>query len=389
MKKLKLLKFDIIHPTTYLDEKKKEWKDLEELPLDEYRERLIKLRSNYSDFYTYHLNELEDWEAEEFFLLDDDFLEKVAKKMFGSKYLLEKLTKGYSKIKLKFNPVKWQNYVLHRYIEFFKPDVIFVRSQPIASGFWQKYRKNTLLVSRLSARLPKQWHPNDWDLIYTDQPDFKTFFTLHGVTTIINNQGFDKRVISELKDNKINNEIVFVGGLGTENFLQRTIFINKIANKISNFKWWGYWWEYGGDGRKLKDFPILKDSYQGVISGLEMLQVYKDSFAVINDYVDTANGIGFNQRMFEVMGAGGFMMTRYAPNLKSDFPDNALVTYKNDVELFEKIIYFKENPEERETIVKRGQEFILKKYEYRDIVQSFDKDLKQAMAHQANKKTIL
>ena len=54
--KLKLLKFDIIHPVSYLNEKKNEWKDIRSISAKEYRDRLIALRSNYSDYYTYHLN---------------------------------------------------------------------------------------------------------------------------------------------------------------------------------------------------------------------------------------------------------------------------------------------------------------------------------------------
>ena len=381
MKKLRLLKFDIIHPTEYLERKKLEWKDLEKISLEEYRDRLIKLRSNYSDFYTYHLNETGKWQAEEFFLLDDDYLEKVARKLFGKNYNWEKFKNGTGRLGLRLVKSKWENYIIDQYIKRFSPDVIFVRSQPIPSRFWQKYRNDTLLVSRLSARLPKNWHPNDWDLIYTDQPDFKTFFELHGVKTIINNQGFDKRVVNELNDNQLNNEIVFVGGLGTENFLLRTTFINDIASKLSNFKWWGYWWEYGGDGRQLEDFPALKKSFQGVTSGLEMLQIYKDSFAVINDYVDTANGIGFNQRMFEVMGAGGFLITREAPNLKKDFPENTLVTYKDEEELLNKINYYKNHLDERQAIIHNAQQFILEKYEYQEIVMNFEKDLEDLLNH--------
>ena len=63
----KLIKFDVIHPGEYLVQKKKSWPDLPTISRQEYLARLIRLRSNYSDFYTYHLNQEGDWEAEEFF----------------------------------------------------------------------------------------------------------------------------------------------------------------------------------------------------------------------------------------------------------------------------------------------------------------------------------
>ena len=373
--KLKLIKFDVIHPGEYLARKKQTWPDLERLSRAEYTDRLIKLRSNYSDFYTHHLD-AEEWEAEEFFLLDDDYLKKTAQELFGSHYSWQRLWKGTKKARLRFSEAKWQDYVIDAYIRKQKPDVIFVRSQPVASRFWQKYRHHTLLVSRLSARLPFNWHPNHWDIIYTDQPDFKKFFELHGVTTIINDQGFDARIVDELKIRGKQYKVTFVGGLGTENFLQRTQLFSHLATH-ANFRWWGYWWKYGGDGRTMEDFPALHKTYQGLTSGLEMFQVFKDSRIVVNDYVDTANGIGFNQRMFEVMGVGSFMLTREASNFKEIFPDNVFVTYRNERDCLDKAEYFLKHEGEREEIASNAQKFMLEKYDYSRIAKEFGEDLKK------------
>ena len=375
----KLIKFDVIHPGEYLVQKKKSWPDLATISRQEYLARLIRLRSNYSDFYTYHLNQEEDWEAEEFFLLDDDFIDKTAQEMFGPSYIARKYWNGIKKKRLRLERSRWRDYVVDQYLKRAQPDVIFARSQPIASAFWQKYRSDTLLVARLSARLPYNWHPNHWDIIYTDQPDFKTFFDLHGVKTIINNQGFDARLVDELVVRDKKYEVTFVGGLGTENFLQRTNFINQVAPQL-NFRWWGYWWEYGGDGRSIADFPALHQTFQGFTSGLEMFQIFKDSCIVLNDYVDTANGIGFNQRMFEVMGSGGFMLTREAPNFDGLFPPDVFATYRDEKELLDKIAYYLKHEKEREEIAKNAQEFVAKHYDYREIVQNFSQDLKQALA---------
>ena len=375
----KLLKFDIIHPQEYLAQKKESWTDLPTLSRQEYLERLIRLRSNYSDFYTYHLNQEGDWAAEEFFLLDEEFIDKTAQEMFGPAYVARKYWHGSKKTRLRFDPHRWQNYVVHHYIKETKPDVIFVRSQPIASAFWQTYRRDTLLVSRLSARLPFNWHPNHWDIIYTDQPDFKTFFELHGVPTIINNQGFDARVIDELLVREKKHEVIFVGGLGTENFAKRTNFINRIASQV-NFVWWGYWWEFGGDGRGVEDFPALHKTFQGSTSGLEMFQLFKDSRIVVNDYVDTANGIGFNQRMFEVMGSGAFMLTREAPNFDGLFPADIFATYQDEKDFLDKVAYYLKHEKEREEMAKNGQAFIKEHYDYSTIVKNFSQDMDQALA---------
>lgn len=377
--KKRLLKFDVIHPFEYLQEKQLEWSDTNKLSRKEYLNRLIKLRSNYSDFYTYHLNNL-GWDAEEFFMTDPLYYEKVAKEVFGRNYLLEKLKwKVVNRLQPATGGHKWHKKIIEAYIDKFKPDVIFVRSNPLGSDFWKNFRKDALIVGRLSARLPFNWHPNHFDLIYTDQQDFKKFFELHDVKTILNKQGFDSRINDELINREKRFEVTFVGGLGTENFLKRTNFFNYMASQLEDFKWWGYWWKYGGDGRKLKDFPPLESTFQGITSGLEMFQKFKDSKINLNDYVDTANGIGFNQRMFEVMGTGSFLLTRDAPNFANTFPEDIFITYNTNEDCLDKIKYFLKHEKERDEIADSARKFIAENYSYQDIAEEFSKDLKKMM----------
>ena len=378
MSRLTLIKLDIIHPPEYLQKKQKEWKDLSELSVDDYRNRLIALRSNYSDFYTYHLNQTGEWQAEEYFLMDDVFTDKIAKELFGWKYPLKKFLFGRGRFLVHYRRSIWESYVLRKFLQSRNDDVIFVRSQPIPSQFFRAFYRESLLVSRLSARLPKAWHPNDWDLIYTDQPDFKTFFELHGVRTILNDQGFDRRILDELETQGKKYDVTFVGGLGTENFQKRTVFLDALMETV-NVQWWGYWWKYGKDRRKLADFTRLNKAYNGLTSGKEMFQIFKDSKIILNDYVDTANGIGFNQRMFEVMGCGAFMLTRHAPNFKGTFPEGIFATYENLEDLKHKIAYYLKNEDEREAIAKKGQRFVLENYDYERIGERFGKDLKKSI----------
>ena len=371
-----LLKIDIIHPAAWLVRKQAEHPEVQDMDLRDYRRWLIDLGSNYSDFYTYYLNQTGEWEAEEYFLLDDLYTRKVAQYLFGKRrgLLLDRLAHR-SHRAVRHARYRYRSFVLDRYIQSRNPDVIFVRSQPQKSVFWQRYRADTLLVARLSARLPRGWHPNDFDLIYTDQPDFKTFFELHGTKTVINDQGFDPRIIDRLVGGRPSPGVVFCGGLGTQNFLARTDFFERIAQR-TKFSWWGYWWTAGGDGRTLKDFPGLQAGFNGPTSGLEMYQIYYDADICLNDYVDTANGIGFNQRMFEVMGAGGFLLTRMAPNFAKDFPEGIFATYANDEECLEKVDYYLAHPEERAAIAEKGQRYVVDNFNYERIAREFGEDLK-------------
>ena len=376
---IRLLKFDIIHPREWLREQKAQLPDLDGMSLTDYREWLISLASNYSDFYTHPLNQTGEWVAEEFFLQDNDYLRKTAAHLYGKlpARLLEVLIRGLGRITRRRS--RWRQFVIDRYIRHFKPDVLFARSQPIPSAFWQRYRSSSLLVARLSARLPFSWHPNHFELLYTDQPDFQTFFRLHGVKTILNDQGFDARVAARLLPNRPSLGVVFVGGLGTKNFRERTLFFERIAQRAP-FRWWGYWWNDPHGDRSFSDFPGLHAGFQGPTSGQAMFQIYHDADICLNDYVDTANGIGFNQRMFEVMGAGGFLLTRQAPNFAEHFGQGLFATYADEADCLRQIDYYLAHPEERAAIAARGQAFVLEKYSYERIALQFGADVKAALA---------
>lgn len=369
-----LIKFDVIHPKAYLKKKQEDHPEIQRMSLEAYRQWLLDLTSNYSDFYTYYLNESGEWQAEEYFFLDEVFTRKVAEKLFGRPRarLLEYGGRVLKRLRRQRN--FFRNYVARAYLDRHRPDVIFVRSQPQPSSFWQPYRRDSLLVARLSARLPRLWHPNDFDLVYTDQPDFKHFFELHGTETILNDQGFDPRIVARLEQGRPSPGVVFVGGLGTENFLARTEFFERIAQR-TKFTWWGYWWSYGGDGRTLSDFPGLEKGFRGVTSGMEMYQTYYDADICLNDYVDTANGIGFNQRMFEVMGVGGFLLTRAAPNFGATFPKGIFATYTDEDDCLRQIDYYLARPEERKAIAQRARQFVHENYNYERIVAEFSADL--------------
>ena len=370
----RLIKFDIVHPRKYLKQKQAAEPGIHGMNLEEYRQWLLDLYSNYGDFYTYYLNQSGEWEAEEYFFLDEVFTRKVAERLFGKPRAraLEMAYQLHRRITKRRRA--WRSFVADAYIRSRRPDVIFARSQPQPSSFWQPYRKDALLVARLSARLPYNWHPNDFDLIYTDQPHFKHIFEVHGVDSVLNDQGFDPRINERLEKGRPSPGVVFVGGMGTENFAARTEFFERLAGR-TKFTWWGYWWEHGGDGRTLADFPNLQASFRGVTSGLEMYQTYHDADICLNDYVDIAGTVGFNQRMFEVMGVGGFMLTRMAPNLAANFPEGIFATYSDDEDCLRKIDYYLAHPEERAAIAARGKEFTLRNYSYERISAEFSADL--------------
>lgn len=373
---VRLLKFDVVHPAEYLAKRQDAEPRVHEMSLEEYRAWLIGLRSNYSDFYTHWLNETGEWVAEEFFLNDPLFLQKVARELFGKSSLPRRVL---AEIGKRGGRRDWQETIVAAYCERFAPDAVFARSNPIRSEFWPS--TGALAISRLAARLPWRWHPQHFDLLFCDDPVFRDFFEQHGVPTHLNRQGFDPRIADELLPRRERFGAVFAGGLGTENFSRRTRFLAELAERVP-LDLWGYWWKETGARSSIAQFPSLAQRFHGATSGLEMYQIFRDARITLNDYVDIDEraGIGYNQRMFEAMGAGGFMLTREASNLAHDFPKDLFVTFSDLEDCIDKIRYFSENTAEREEIARAGQAHVLANFSFREIALDFGEKVKDRLA---------
>jgi hypothetical protein len=374
----RLIKFDLVHPADYLKRRQAEEPKLAQMSLAEYRAWLIGLRSNYSDFYTHWLNETGEWEAQEFFLNDPLFLTKAGNELFG---IASEPRRIASELSRRLGRADWQERVVAAWCEEHAPDVVFARSNPVRSDLWPQ--TGALAVSRLSARLPWRWHPQHFDLLFCDDPVFQAFFEAHDVPTHLNRQGFDPRVAEELQPAQERFGTVFIGGLGVANFARRTRFLADLA-KRTEIDLWGYWWDETGPDTSIEAFPSLANRFHGATSGLEMYQIFADACITLNDYVDLdeRSGIGYNQRMFEVMGAGGFMLTRKAANLASDFPPDIFVTFKDLDDCLDKISYFTANRAERDEIARAGQEHVLEHFSFRDIALDFGVKVRDALAMQ-------
>ena len=74
---------------------------------------------------------------------------------------------------------------------------------------------------------------------------------------------------------------------------------------------------------------------------------------------------GIPLRVWDILGAGGFCITNYQPELPLYFEDGVnIVWFKNTAELIEKIKYYLSHEEERRAIAKRGQELVTQYHDY-------------------------
>lgn len=74
---------------------------------------------------------------------------------------------------------------------------------------------------------------------------------------------------------------------------------------------------------------------------------------------------GTPQRIMDVLGAGGFMLTNYCEETAELFEENKeIVMYKTPEELIEKVEYYLTHDKERERIANAGRQKVLKCYTY-------------------------
>ncbi|MCR5719540.1 MAG: glycosyltransferase [Lachnospiraceae bacterium] len=81
--------------------------------------------------------------------------------------------------------------------------------------------------------------------------------------------------------------------------------------------------------------------------------------------------MGANQRVFDIMGAGGFVISSYNEELERLFVcDEEIVLFKDMNELEEKVSYYLNNKEARERIARQGRLRIEKEYNLQSILEN-------------------
>lgn len=96
----------------------------------------------------------------------------------------------------------------------------------------------------------------------------------------------------------------------------------------------------------------------------EMPQIFHKSAININ-ITHRAIKSGISLRVLDVMGAGGFLISNYQPELCELFvPGEEFVCYYNTRDLLEKIDYYLKHPKERKKIAQKGKEKVEKYYTY-------------------------
>ncbi len=373
---LKVLKIDSAHPQEYLVERQRaEAARLRGLSYEDYYRWITGLRVGLSDYVTHPMNEA-GWTAREFNAKDPVLLRRLsneghiegigvaARARFRLRHLLSlsladsialRWCRGYE--------LQRRYWLIERYIETFRPDVIFIREPCNIDGrFFDRFRDRCLLLSFIGCNTdhPQHWNPHRNDMIFTLTDEYINFFKAQGIETHRFEYGVDARVYEELKSYPKRFGCTFVGYLGQPHQNRKTEFLETVAGQV-DFQWWGV------KGPAIQKYPTLERTWRGETAGIEMLKIYRQSKVVLNDYADFHLGAGVNMRTTEVLNVGTCLLTRQAANLAFLEDLQAITTFKGSQDCVAKIRHLLAHEEERERVAAKGLQVALEKFNYRDI----------------------
>ncbi len=138
-------------------------------------------------------------------------------------------------------------------------------------------------------------------------------------------------------------------------YIERVRILNNIAKKngekcLHLFT--------NSDATELEDVIV----HGGVDTLKEMPKVFRQSKINLNLSTRSIK-TGIPQRVWDILGAGGFLITNYQNELNKYFEiGEHLEVYKDENELLDKIEYYLQNEELREKIARKGHELVKEKH---------------------------
>ena len=96
--------------------------------------------------------------------------------------------------------------------------------------------------------------------------------------------------------------------------------------------------------------------------GFELASIYYHARIALNVF-HTQCVDATNSRVYDVLAAGGFLITEHRPQLAREFEiGRHLVTFRTAEEAREQVVYYASRPQEREAIAREGQRHVLREH---------------------------
>lgn len=276
----------------------------------------------------------------------------------------------------------WVQHIARIQIESFRPEVLYL-SHPIdfGSDFIRSlsYRPKLVMGWR-AARIDAGTDWSAFDLILSHLAASREQALAVGARRVEHFfPGFPEDLVDILAHEKKQYDVTFSGQWSNEH-LARNQFLSILANAASC-----------GDLPCQVRYFIAKPEHQvlpdsvaqfdkGPRWGLEMHRALRRAKVVINAEIDLARGEAGNMRLFEVTGTGSFLLTQYHDNISQYFkPGVEIETFKDGLELLDKVAYYLKNEEKREQIALAGQRRCIEQYGMKKRSIELAKIIKQAL----------
>ncbi|MGB5219284.1 MAG: glycosyltransferase [Smithella sp.] len=263
-------------------------------------------------------------------------------------------------------------------IENRNPAYVFtLKGEKLSSRLIEDFKKKgCTTILWLTTSILEDWMPpftKAHDYVVTNTEDMKILFTKHGAKNIKwLPQGFAPEffgITGQESGKKATTyaEAAMIGSMGYPIYKERCKMVTLLRKNSVDIKWWG-----PRLSRQLKNVPYFLGGVHRSWAGKE---VYMKDFADVirnvkifvgQDADIPVSGLYLSNRIFAVIGCGGFYLGRKTPGIEAVFEIGKEVeVFESDDELLEKIKFYLQNETQREQIALAGQKKVLTHYTYK------------------------
>jgi spore maturation protein CgeB len=267
-----------------------------------------------------------------------------------------------------FEESNWEYDIPLQQVKEFNPDIIWLC---LIFSYFGKYLDKLRSHSRkifawIAYPPPPSLNLDAVDCILTSHSNFQEYFVDRGQCCEILLPTFEPRIADNFLEIDRDIKCSFIGSLSYGHLQRMEVLKQLVAN--TPIQIWSSLPKLLSQGLFQPKFiqsyltmGSVRARMNPSVWGLEMYRILSRSQMTINVHLDAAAGLAGNIRMFESTGMGALLITEDAPNIDKLYKSGEeVITYTSIDDLIDKIAYYIDRPQERESIALAGQARTLK-----------------------------
>ncbi len=267
-----------------------------------------------------------------------------------------------------FEESNWEYDIPLQQVKQFGPDIIWIGSM---FNYFGEYLDILRAHSRkifawIAYPPPPSLNLDVVDCVLTSHSNFQEYFMEQDQSCEVLLPTFEPRIANNFQDIDRDVKCSFIGSL-SYGHLQRMEVLKQLVNQTP-IEIWSSLPKLLSQGLFQPKFiqsyltmGSVRARLKPSVWGLEMYRILSRSQMTINVHLDAAAGLAGNIRMFESTGMGALLITEDAPNIDKLYKSGEeVITYTSINDLIDKIAYYIDKPQERESIALAGQARTLK-----------------------------